>query len=167
MPNNYNNYTNYGYPQQNLYGSGYRTGVNYGYPTGIGQQGVNYGNVPNNTNNVYYCHGIEGANAFQIPPGLDKVTIWDEDLNSFYVKGYDNNGIPRVLAWNDYHPHVVDENKAPSVDTSIFATKDDIKQMIDSIDMSAFLTKKDLDKAIAELSVGERGRIVRNHESDA
>lgn len=102
----------------------------------------------------YYVHGIEGANAFQMPMGVNKVRLWDEDLDQFFVKGYDQNGIPRILGWFDYSQHVVEEPKTEQNASS-------------TIDLSKYLTKEDFEKAIAQLCVGERGRIVMNHEPDA
>lgn len=149
---------------------------NYGNYNGLGNRTVN--SIRSNAyhsafENVMlaYVHGIEGANAFQIPTGYFKAILWDEDNNSFYVKGYDTNGIPRILAWNDYSPHVIEEpepvKNVSEVDMKKYATKDDIKEMINSLDLSGFMTRRDFDKALAELSVGERGRIVRINEPDA
>lgn len=102
---------------------------------------------------TYYVHGIEGANAFQMPPGVNKVTLWDEDKDQFFVKGYDNNGIPRVLAWNDYQPHV--------------SEPEPVKEIQPNIDMSKYVTKEYFDKMLSELSIGANGRIVRQNEHDA
>ena len=100
----------------------------------------------------YYVHGIEGANAFQMPPGVNKVTLWDETNDQFFVKGYDNNGIPRVLAWKDYHDHV--------------AEPEPVKQTVPQIDLSKYVTVDDLNKMLGELTIGANGRIVRQNEHD-
>ena len=108
--------------------------------------------VPPGPNGLRYVHGIEGAYAYSMPPGENQVILWDDTEDSFYVKGYDNMGKPKVLAWNDFRPHV--ENKKP-------------QQQQRQVDMSQYLTKKDLDKIISQLTIGEQGRIVRVNEHDA
>lgn len=149
------------------------TNSNYGYVVQPQLQGQQFGQPQYSQGQypqeqVHYVHGIDGANAFQLPPGVNKITLWDEDKNSFYVKGYDNNGVPRVLAWNDYAPHVEEKiQETQAIDMSKYATKDDIKDMLSSIDFSAFLTKNEFDNELSKLSVGERGRIVRTDEYNA
>lgn len=101
----------------------------------------------------YYVHGIEGANAFQMPPGANRVTLWDEDKDQFFVKGYDNNGIPRVLAWKDYCDHV--------------AEPEPVQQPVPQVDLSKYVTVDDFNKMVGELIIGANGRIVRQNEHDA
>lgn len=103
-------------------------------------------------NGLRYVHGIEGAYAYNMLPGETQVILWDDTDDSFYIKGYDNMGKPKVLAWNDFKPHV--ENRKP-------------QQQQRQVDMSQYLTKKDLDKIISQLTIGEQGRIVRVNEHDA
>ena len=100
-----------------------------------------------------YVHGIEGANAFQMPPGVNRITLWDENNDQFFVKGYDSNGIPRVIAWKDYHDHVAEPEPTP--------------QPQQKIDLDKYVTKDDLNKMLSELTIGANGRIVRNNEHDA
>ena len=135
----YNAYAN-GYPQYGVAGNYVIQPTPQPNPQQY-VQNMNYQQPP-----VHYVHGIAGANAFQLPNGVDKVTLWDEDDNCFYVKGYDNNGIPRILAWNDYFPHKEPQVEEKQVDMSIYATKDDIKSMLASLDFSSFLTKKEFDE---------------------
>lgn len=120
-----------------------------------------------------YVNGRAGADAHPIPMGMNFIVLWDTDAPRFYIKGYDNNGMPRVLEDNDYSAHV--DPKVPEqapVDLSGYATKDDIQTMImDAFksvkfpDTSSFVTRYDFDKALSELSVGNGGRIVRANES--
>ena len=139
----YNNYV--GYAAFNPYQN---TGLQIQYP----QQ--NYIQQPTpNSDGLIYVHGIEGANAYQIPAGVSKVTLWDDTDDCFYVKGYDPTGKPRILAWNDYKAHVVEES-TPAVAAP-------------QIDTSQYLTRDEFNKILSELMVGERGRIVRNNEHDA
>lgn len=142
----YNNYVGYaGFnPYQN-------TGYQFQYP----QQLYTQQQSAPNSDGLIYVHGIDGANAYQIPAGVSKVTLWDDTEDCFYVKGYDATGKPRILAWNDYKAHVVEE---PATSSSAAAPQ---------IDTSNFITKDEFNKILSELIVGERGRIVRNNEHDA
>ena len=115
-----------------------------------------------------YVTGIEGANAFQLPPGVTHVVLWDTDVDSFYIKKLDEMGRPKVVAWKDYVDHV--EPKKPesvepsNIDFSVYPTKKDIEAMLSKFDTSKYLTKEDLEKVIGELFVGERGKVVRHNE---
>jgi len=108
-----------------------------------------------------YVTGIQGANAYQMPPGVQQMILWDADMDSFYVKKLDEMGRPKVVAWKDFHDHVVEQE--PQV-TQQPAPQIDISAILSKIDLSKFLTKDDLDKALSELSVGEKGKVVRNNE---
>lgn len=103
-----------------------------------------------------YVSGRAGADAYPLPMGVNYMILWDTESNRFYEKGYDNNGIPRVLADNDYGPHTEPEPVHQSnVDMSGYATKDDIQKM-----------RNDFDRILSELAVGNGGRIVRMNESN-
>lgn len=103
-----------------------------------------------------YVNGRAGADAYPLPMGVNFMILWDTDARRFYIKGYDNNGMPRVLEDNDYGPHSEPE-PAPqqNVDLSSYATKEDIKRMRD-----------DFDSILSQLAVGNGGRIVRMNESN-
>lgn len=102
---------------------------------------------------MIYVTGIEGANAYQMPPGVSYVILWDTEFDSFYIKKLDEMGRPRVVAWKDFVDHVVPEKQEAAPvknESNEYLTKADFESM--------------LDKALSELSVGERGRIVRINE---
>lgn len=105
----------------------------------------------NGSNGLPYVHGIEGAHAFPMPVGVNQIILWDDTVDSFYIKGYDNMGKPKILAWNDFAPHV---EAKPEASTSV---EDDSK----------YVTKEYLDNALNNLKIGNQGRIVRNDEHDA
>lgn len=114
-----------------------------------------------------YVTGIEGANAFQMPPGVQQMILWDADKDSFYVKKLDEMGRPRVVAWKDFSDHVEPDVQAKpqvsaDVDMSVYPTRKDLEEMLEKYDMTKYLTKDDFAKMLNHLYVGERGRIVLN-----
>ncbi len=67
-----------------------------------------------------FVTGRAGADAHQLPPGVNMQILWDNDEDRFYIKGYDNNGRPRVLADNDFQPHVEEEHGRADIDMSAY-----------------------------------------------
>ena len=107
--------------------------------------------VSNGSNGLPYVHGIEGAHAFPMPQGVNRIILWDDAVDSFYIKGYDDMGKPKILAWNDFVPHVEEPKSNP----------------VESEDSSIYVTKEYFDKVLRELKIGDKGRIVRSNEHDA
>ena len=103
-----------------------------------------------------YVNGRAGADAYPLPMGVNVMILWDTDARRFYIKGYDNNGMPRVLEDNDYSPHSEPEPEMQqNLDMSSYATKEDIQKM-----------RNDFDSILSQLAVGNGGRIVRMNESN-
>lgn len=132
--------------------------VSTGYPNYVQlQQMQNYQQMQqpqpqqtNGSNGLPYVHGIEGAHAFPMPQGVNRIILWDDTVDSFYIKGYDDMGKPKVLAWNDFTPHV--EEKVEPVEAN---------------DSTKYVTKEYFEKVLSELKIGDKGRIVRSNEHDA
>ena len=177
--NNYQNYGNYAnYPVQNQYVGMRNTNTvpqqsmpNYGYPQPQMTQAQD-----NRFQLVDYVSGRAGADAYQLPNGVNNAILFDNDNQRFYIKGYDNNGRPRVLEDNDFQAHIEPEPKVmqSNIDMSLYATKDDIQKMITEAlanisipNPSNFVTRKEFNKELSGLTVGNGGRIVRNNESNA
>lgn len=181
----YNN--GFGGMQNNIWGNGFNTGGinNNGWNTntGFGNNGMGNGyqnpgyNVQQDNHYLYYDYvsGRTGADAYQMPSNVNRVLLFDNDNDRYFIKEYDNNGRPRVVADNDFTPHVDPEptQNAP-IDLTPYATKDDLRQMLsDAINqiaipnMGEYVTRGDLNKALSGLSVGNGGRIVRANESNA
>ena len=149
MPyNNYNNYPNQGVVNPRVVPS---PGVN----VNAGWSG--YSQAPQQSSDgKVYVNGRAGADAYPLPMGVNYMILWDTESRRFYEKGYDNNGIPRVLTDNDYGPHVEPEPaRQQNVDLSTYATKEDVQKM-----------RNDFDRILSELAVGNGGRIVRMNESN-
>lgn len=118
--------------------------------------GYNYYYQNYNPYELKYVIGIEGANAFQLPPGVDKMILWDADNDSFYIKKLDEMGRPRVVAWKDFFDHVEPTKQESVVETAShgeYLTRTDAEELINKI--------------LSQLIVGERGRIVRADELDS
>ena len=118
-----------------------------------------------------YVHGLEGANAYQLPMGVMRQILWDDEQPRFYIKALDEFGRPKVIADNDFQPHVEPQTEqhvgnSEQIDFSVYPTRKDLEDFLNKFDTSKFLTKNDLDKALSELTLGAQGRIVRN-ESDS
>jgi hypothetical protein len=134
--------------------------------------------MPPQADNRVFVTGRAGADAYQLPPGVNMQILWDDDNDRFYVKGYDESGRPRILADNDFQPHVEPEVQLPNIDMSQYATKDDINAMITEAikeatkktktpNLSNYVTLEAFNEALDGLSVGSGGRVVRANESDA
>ena len=103
-----------------------------------------------------YVTGIEGANAFQLPQGVTQMILWDTDNDSFYIKKLDEMGRPRVVAWKDFTDHVEPEKSEIAVAQSQdagYLTRAEAEELINQV--------------LSQLTVGERGRIVRVNELDS
>lgn len=90
------------------------------------------------SNGLQYVHGLEGAYAFVLPPNVDKMTLWDDTEDRFYVKGYDEMGKPKILADNDFQPHV---DKTPAKE--------------EKLNGDSYVTYDYLNKVLAELKEGK------------
>lgn len=192
--NNYNPYGNYGNT------NGIRGGVNpgvvgnmsngvnnagwnaAGFNAGGGYQPNGFNPMPPQADNRVFVTGRAGADAYQLPPGVNMQILWDDSVDRFYVKGYDENGRPRVIADNDFQTHVEPEVATPDIDMSRYVTKDDINAMITEAinnavkeavkktkapNLSNYVTQEVFDATLAGLCVGSGGRVVRADESDA
>ena len=193
--NNYGPYGNYG--NANGIRGGLNTGVVGNINSGINNAGWNaagfntagggyqtngYNPMPPQAENRVFVTGRAGADAYQLPTGVNMQILWDDANDRFYVKGYDESGRPRVIADNDFQPHVEPEVTSHDIDMSRYVTKDDINTMITEAinnavkeatkktktpDMKNYITREYFDEQLAGLSVGSGGRVVRADESDA
>lgn len=194
---------NNGYNYQN--GATQNNGYNFGNQAyGTQQNGTQYGLSPQQIVQYYqqgrlvwtdFVHGRVGADAYQLPPGVNRAILMDDEADRIYNKGYDNNGRPRVVDDNDLVPHVDPEPVAQQpIDLSPYATKDDIKSMIAEAfrniqmpnmneyvtqdrlnnllsnipvpNMASYVTQDQLSQRLGNLSVGNGGRIVSINEQN-
>lgn len=123
---------------------------------------------PQTNTQLIYVHGREGANAYQLPPGVTKQILWDDEVDRFYIKAIDEYGRPKIIADNDFFPHHEDtkmEGALSNVDLSDYPTRKDLEEFLGKFDTSAFVTKKYFEDALNNLSLGAQGRIVRNEHN--
>lgn len=175
--NNYQNYGNYAnYPVQNQYAGMRNTNTMPQAPNFAYQQPQMNQVQDNRFQLVDYVSGRAGADAYQLPTGVNNAILFDNDSQRFYIKGYDNNGRPRVLEDNDFTHHVEPEPQPmqANIDLTPYATKDDIRNMITEAisniqipNVANYVTRKEFNKELSGLTVGNGGRIVRNNESNA
>jgi len=177
----FNNYGGYGFNNGYLANyNQYPQNQNGSYNWNQMQQQQPVQQNPQPVDHREFVHGRAGADAYQLKPGVNMEILWDDETDRFYVKGYDNTGRPRVLADNDFMPHVEPEPQtAANIDLSPYATKDDIKAMINEAlsginftpNMTGYVTSQEFDQRIentlSNYCVGNGGRIVRNNESNA
>lgn len=171
--NGYNNGGNgNGYVNNGYMNNGYGT---YQNQNPMNRMNNNYGQQTRQIDEhfqwVDYVSGRVGADAYPMPQGVNRVILFDNDTDRFFIKQYDNNGRPRVVEDNDFLEHIEPEPQMPNIDLSAYATKDDIQRMIQESfsnlrfpDMSAFVTRNDLATELGNYAVGKGGRIVRSNE---
>jgi len=191
---NYNNYGNGNFrnmnntqnviPRNNVWNAGGYNGMGYqndnysmGNMNNMGNFQANNYNQPQQqsqpqSDGRIYVTGRLGADTYQLQPGVEEQILWDDDVNRFYVKGYDNKGRPRVVGDFDYFPHVENDLPQSNTDMSIYATKDDIDSLKNWLNNALkkngkYVTQDEFNKVLSGLSVGNGGRIVRDNESDA
>ena len=117
----------------------YNNGFPYGYtPT--------FQPAHQQTSYITWIEGGENAaKSYMLAPNTI-LPLWDTEKNRIYVKSSDEYGKPSMKIL-EYKEVKSDENR--------------------SMDDKGYVTKDDLDTALAELSVGNGGRIVRGNEFNA
>ncbi len=96
----------------------------------------NYANAVNNKN-IIWVAGQAGAEAYQMEPGSRAVLLDSKD-QVFYIKVVGPDGRPEPLMAFKYEPlnlNMQSESSqaAPQIDTSNFATKDDLNEIMNYI----------------------------------
>jgi len=76
-------------------------------------------------NPFIWVQGIAGANAYQLAPEKT-VILWDSENPCIYIKSTDRMGFPttKILKYTEEEPQKVD-----SIDTSQYATKNDLQEL--------------------------------------
>ena len=84
--------------------------------------------------NFFFVQGIEGAKAYQMPLGFDKVVLWDTEQDIFYVKALYQIGRPfidKTCRYEDCEtPEPQAAVQAPQVDMSKYISKDELESVL-------------------------------------
>lgn len=171
--NGYNGYVNNGVAQNTVNNGPYGNSMNNGAMYGLTPQQIVQYYQQGYLEWTDFVHGRAGAEAYQLPPGVIKAKLWDDETDRFYMKSYDDNGRPRIMGDNDFQTHIDPEpSVSPQIDLTPYATKDDIKSMISEAlstlqipNMSGYVTVDQFNQTLGNLSVGNGGRIVRNESN--
>ena len=83
--------------------------------------------------NMIWVDGKSNANMFPVQNGKS-VTMFDKGTNRFFIKTVDLSGMPQRLRSFVYEEEIEkNENETPAIDTSMFVTKDDLKEILASL----------------------------------
>ena len=83
--------------------------------------------------NMIWVDGKSNANMFPVQNGKS-VTMFDKSTNRFFIKTVDLSGMPQRLRSFVYEEEIEkNENETPAIDTSMFVTKDDLKEILASL----------------------------------
>ena len=95
----------------------------------------NYQQPVNNSSNMVWVQGESGAKAYPIAPGTSQV-LFDSEAQIFYIKSADQSGMPQPLRVFSYAECNEADMKHNDIDTSMFITRDEFEDAIDSITRS-------------------------------
>ena len=95
----------------------------------------NYQQPVNNSSNMVWVQGESGAKAYPIAPGTSQV-LFDSEAQIFYIKSADQSGMPQPLRIFSYAECNEADMKHNDIDTSMFITRDEFEDAIDSITRS-------------------------------
>ena len=111
-------------------------------------------------NHMQWVQGIEGAKAYLLAPGMT-IPLWDSENQCVYIKSSDQNGVPRPLTILDYTIRqaepVGEVSSASGIDTSKFASKEEINELKDMIaDLKELIASKPVQRNNYHGKKGER-----------
>lgn len=84
--------------------------------------------IVNQSTNILWVQGIEGAKAYPVPAGC-AVCLWDTEQSVVYVKIVDASGVPQPIRIFDYNERVVPQE---SLDNGCnYITEEKLNQILD------------------------------------
>ena len=101
--------------------------------------------------NMTFVQGIEGARAYQIPYGFDRVALFDTENDIIYLKAIDDMGRPFIMKAYEY---IETDIPGPQAATQV-----------PQIDTSNLISKEQLESILSRLYVNPQGRIMLSDES--
>lgn len=84
---------------------------------------------------MIWVQGEAGAKAYPVQ-NSKMVVLFDSEEKRFFIKTTDGSGIPQPLRIFEYTEVTGNKKEAPSVDTSMFVTKDELNEAINSLKQS-------------------------------
>ena len=84
---------------------------------------------------MIWVQGEAGAKAYPVQ-NSKMVVLFDSEEKRFFIKTTDGSGIPQPLRIFEYTEVTDNKKEAPSVDTSMFVTKDELNEAINSLKQS-------------------------------
>lgn len=95
-----------------------------------------------NYSDMIFVQGKEAAKVYPVARG-NSVVLFDSEGDKFYIKAVDNTGMPMRLRTFSYvevmedEPHGMSSLAPQEIDTSQFATKQEMKTLVDTVDALA------------------------------
>lgn len=115
----------YNTPYTGMYGNNYQQYSQYQVPLNFPpSQQVDAGMI--------WVQGESGAKAYPVQNGKT-VVLFDSESQRFFIKSTDMSGIPQPLRIFEYTETNENETKTPAIDTSMFVTKDELNDAINSL----------------------------------
>lgn len=84
---------------------------------------------------IIWVQGIAGAKAYPVQNNK-MVVLFDSEDKRFFIKSTDVNGVPQPLRVYEYIESNENNQNAPVVDTSVFITRDEFNEAINSLKQS-------------------------------
>lgn len=135
--------------------AGYNNFIGYGYPTNYAMTGVpqagylpqaqtSYQQPPQQKVGIEWVDGEVGAKAFQLPQGWPAnvpMPLWDTNDTVIYLKSVNQMGMPNPIQKvhytmdpdNQFVQQPALSGQSASMDTSRFATKDELAKMVNEL----------------------------------
>lgn len=82
-------------------------------------------------NGITWVQGVEGAKAYQLMPNSNIMLLDSENDGVFYIKTSDNVGMCNLRIFK--YEEVLDQPKAPAIDTSQFVTHTELEEALNKI----------------------------------
>ena len=84
---------------------------------------------------IIWVQGVAGAKAYPVQNNK-MVVLFDSEEKRFFIKSTDASGIPQPLRVFEYVESTEEKQSAPSIDTTMFITRDEFNEAINSLKQS-------------------------------
>ena len=87
---------------------------------------------PQPQTNILWVQGLEGAKQHLVAANAS-MALWDTQDQKIYIKSCDQSGVPQTMRILSYVEETPVESAPANIDTSAFATKDDLTSIEDKL----------------------------------